>query len=53
MSGEGRGLSRQGDRQKTPAVQWQLRRAINASNGSGDVFFARFGEDDGDVDGAQ
>src|SRR4051794_17438774 len=54
MGGEGRGLSRQGLDRKRLQNQWQLRCEINASNGQRRRGLrAIYGEDDGDMDGAQ
>src|SRR3954462_6174113 len=54
MAVRGRGLSRQGLDRKRLQNQWQLRRGINASNGQRRRGLrSKFGEDDGDVDGAQ
>ena len=52
MAARGRGLSRQGLDKKRLENKCQLRRGINTATASGDVFFAKFGEDDGDVDRA-
>ena len=54
MAAAGWGLSSPKRNRKRLQNQWQLRRGINASNGQRRRGLrARFGEDDGDMDGAQ